>query len=348
MTKRRVIVSNIVALCFGIAVSFALLEAATRLLSNTLGISPYMNYDPVVGWTALPSATKFHESAADGFSATYRINADGFRGEQYDRVKPHDTKRIMVLGDSNGFGWGIDEGQQFGALLDKELDRVQVLNLALSGYGPDQSYLRFVRDGIPWQPDVVVLQLTLNDFEEIQYPFFNQKAKPQFVLDDAGNLQLLNVPVRSFGPKAEAFHKDSIPLPYREWLGWHSFAYIFLNERYYATRRQFGWNAPAPPPLPIFSPDSIRLFNAIVLELRRRLDEIGARGVIVHAAKEIHDVQAQFNGALPVVDAYSAFELAKKAGQPPLYSDGYHYTTTGNRIIATHLEAFLNEHSYLK
>lgn len=341
--RGRALAGNLVAAVIGLTIALAAVEGVARLVSGTLDISPYMQYDELLGWTSLPNTIKQHKNAADGFDVTYRINANGFRGTPYDRPKPQGATRIVVLGDSNGFGWGVDEGRQFAAILDDKVPGAEVINQALSGYGPDQSYLRFVKEGVHWNPDLVILQITPNDFEEIQFPFFNQKAKPQFVFDDRGNLKLVNVPAKAIGARAQAFHDDSIPLPFREWLGWHSYAYVFLNERYYAMRRSMRSNAPGAAPVrPGFSDESIRLFNATVLELRHRLDEIGAKGVIVHASKEIADRQSEFNGELPLVNAYPAFAAAKTAGRQPWYQDGFHYTAIGHEIIATELQRYLD------
>ncbi len=340
--RGRALAGNLVAALIGLVLALLLVEGAARLVSGTLDLSPYMQYDELLGWTSLPDTVKQHKNAADGFDVTYRINANGFRGTAYGKAKPPGVTRIVVLGDSNGFGWGVDEGQHFAAILDDKLPGAEVINQSLSGYGPDQSYLRFVREGSLWHPDIVILQITPNDFEEIQHPFFNQKPKPQFVFDDSGNLKLVNVPPRSVGDRAESFFADSLPLPFREWLGWHSYAYVFLNERYYGIRRSMHRDTPgATPPQSALTDASIRLFNATVLELRRRLDEMGATGVIVHASKEIADRESAFYGALPVVDAYPAFAAEKAAGRAPWYQDGFHYTALGHSIIAAELERYL-------
>lgn len=84
----------------------------------------------------------------------------------------------MLLGDSNGFGWGIEEGKYFAAIIDHELDNVEVVNLSLSGYGTDQEYLRFVEEGMAYRPNLVIVQVTPNDFEEIQHPFLMERSNP--------------------------------------------------------------------------------------------------------------------------------------------------------------------------
>ncbi|MGH9349123.1 MAG: SGNH/GDSL hydrolase family protein, partial [Vicinamibacterales bacterium] len=172
----------LLALVATVCLATAGVETGVRLMASALDLSSYMKYDPLLGWTAIPGARRAHKDRRLGFDVRYDINEYGFRGPAYPRAKPAGVRRIVILGDSNGFGWGMSEDEHFASLLDQELPSVQVINLSLSGYGTDQEYLRFVRDGVQFDPDVVVLQVTPNDFDEIQHGFFNGKPKPQFLL----------------------------------------------------------------------------------------------------------------------------------------------------------------------
>lgn len=335
LSRTRTFLINLILVLVSTGLALGCGEVGVRLMSSALGVTPYMEYDDMLGWTATPNTTKVHRSDYYGFDVVYRINDQRFRGEPHEKAKPPGVTRIVILGDSNGFGWGIPEGRQFAALVESGIQNAQVINLSLSGYGTDQEYLRFVREGVSLQPDVVILQLTPNDFEEIQYPFFNQKPKPQFVVNDGGALTLVNVPVRAYGPKAEEFFGNSIPLPFREWFGWHSYAYNYLNEKYYTVKSRFRTTGTAAAQVqPIFSPRSFMLFNAIVRELQHRLDEASAKGLIVYAAKEIHNNRAQLQVGLPVVDVYESFVAAQARGEEPWFKDGYHFNQVGHRIVA--------------
>jgi lysophospholipase L1-like esterase len=347
MSRSKNLAKNLIAVLIGLAFALAALEGVTRLFADTLGISSYMQYDELLGWVARPDATRHHRSAKEGFDVVYRINDYGLRGTAYDTTKPEGVRRIVVLGDSNGFGWGIDENSHFAALLDQELDKTEVVNFSLSGYGTDQQYLRFRRDGIELNPDVVILQLTPNDFAEIQYPFFKQKAKPQFLLDDSGELELVNVPVRSMGPNSEEFYRKSLPVPFKEWLGWNSYSYNYLNQQYHSLRMQLGSGLAPPADLQVFSTESIALFSALVSRLRSHLDELGATGLIVYSAPELHEKLDGVELDLPVVDVFPKFADAQAQGQDPWYSDRYHWNELGHRLIADELKAILTTPEYL-
>lgn len=323
---------NLLAMLIGVVVALGLLEGSARIFASVLGVSPYMQYDATLGWKALPGATKRHKNPGLNFDVTYEINAHGHRGKSYPHQKPPGIYRIVILGDSNGFGWGIAEGEHFAARLDAAMPGVEVINLSLSGYGTDQEYLRLTTEGLALEPDLVILQLTENDFDEIQYSFYNQKPKPQFVLKFDRTLELTNVPVRSVGPKADEFYRNSLPLPFREWLGWHSYAYNWLNEKYYGVKRRYA---------PVggvtrerFSPESIDLFNSLLEQITRTLDEHDVRVLVVHASKEI-SANNLFRAESPeVVDVWPVFaEYARTHSGPPMIPDGVHWNAEGHRIV---------------
>ncbi len=320
-------------------------EAGARILADLLGASSYMQYDEQVGWKAKPGAVKRHKNESLSFDVTYHINDRGIRGVVHDQVKPPGGYRIVLLGDSNGFGWGIEEGKHFAAIIDHELDNVEVVNLSLSGYGTDQEYLRFVEEGMAYQADLVIVQVTPNDFEEIQHPFFNGKAKPQFVLSERDELRLVNVPVKPIGLKAEDFYDNSLPLPFREWLEWHSYAYNYFNEKYYALKRKTTKSKSAELSREVFSTDSVLLFKRIIEQLKAKLDEIGAKGLIVHASKDVSEHDYLADSPLPVLDLYPVMSAHEQdRGVQLYYADGVHWNEQGHRLIADELKKVIERY----
>lgn len=339
------VAKNLLALSVGLLLTVVLLEGAARLMANALGVSPYMQYDATVGWVATPGTVKRHKDPQLGFDVTYRINAHGHRGTYYDKQRSVGTTRILVLGDSNGFGWGIAEGEHFAAILDR-LQGVEVVNLALSGYGTDQQLLRLLRDGLGFQPDIVIVQLTENDFDEIQYAFYNQKPKPQFMLGPGDTLQLSNMPVRSSGDKAAEFYGNSLPLPFREWLGWNSYSYNFLNEKYYGVRRRYSSNRVVNKDR--FSAESVALFHRLLREMKLKMDGHGVKGVVVHASTDISALGISRKAVFPVVDVWPAFaEYAQSKGSAPMFGDGIHWNAEGHALVAAKTQKALRELGYL-
>jgi lysophospholipase L1-like esterase len=103
----------------------------------------------------------------DGVS--YRINADGFRDGPYARRKPPGTFRIVVLGDSVAFGFGVQAEETFPKQLEQLLRvrlapaDVEVLNLGVNGYNPYTEAMLFVDVGVDYEADLVLVQFCPND-----------------------------------------------------------------------------------------------------------------------------------------------------------------------------------------
>ena len=96
------------------------------------------------------------------------INADGFRGRNYNETKSIKTKRIVVIGDSVAFGQGVEENETFSAVLEKMLNRnssmtYEVLNMAVPGYNTEQEVEMLYKKGLKYSPDLVIVAYHLND-----------------------------------------------------------------------------------------------------------------------------------------------------------------------------------------
>ena len=84
--------------------------------------------------------------------------------------------RVLALGDSVTFGWGVDQDKTFSArleaLLEERLHRpVRVINSGVGGYNTVQEMTYFKQEGITLQPDLVMLTYVQNDIEVNKGPF---------------------------------------------------------------------------------------------------------------------------------------------------------------------------------
>ncbi|MFC2171025.1 SGNH/GDSL hydrolase family protein [Acidobacteriota bacterium] len=102
----------------------------------------------------------------------YRINSQGLRSREFDKLKQTDIKRILVLGDSVVFGMGVyDQEKLFTTKLEESLNkravsdtRYEVLNAGIPAYNSTQELDFFREYGMEWQPDLVILGVCLNDW----------------------------------------------------------------------------------------------------------------------------------------------------------------------------------------
>ena len=106
----------------------------------------------------------------------FATNSFGYRNPEITVEKPLNTKRILVLGDSISFGHGVEDDESYPRLLETALStslqetNVQVINTAAPMNFPLQEYYDLERS-LKLDPDVIVLQLTLNDI--IDAPIIN-------------------------------------------------------------------------------------------------------------------------------------------------------------------------------
>jgi lysophospholipase L1-like esterase len=100
------------------------------------------------------------------------INSSGLRDREYAVPKPPGTFRILVLGDSTTFGWGVRVDETAAKALERALNepggrRVEVLNAGVGNYGTVQEVAYYRRRGRDFQPDLVILQYYINDAEPV-------------------------------------------------------------------------------------------------------------------------------------------------------------------------------------
>jgi hypothetical protein len=99
------------------------------------------------------------------------INSLGYRGREVAPRPDPGVTRVVLVGDSIAFGIGVSDHETFASQLDG--GGVEAVNLAVEGYGPGQSLLRLEREGLALGPDVVVMNLCLdNDFADAMLPRF--------------------------------------------------------------------------------------------------------------------------------------------------------------------------------
>jgi hypothetical protein len=95
------------------------------------------------------------------------INSHGLRGPEFLTEKPAGRIRLMMLGDSVVFGWGVEAAATFPRLLQAAMARsgspVEVIAAGVGSWNTRTEYEWFRRVGIDFAPDVLLLLIVEND-----------------------------------------------------------------------------------------------------------------------------------------------------------------------------------------
>lgn len=101
------------------------------------------------------------------------FNPQGFRGAPIDAAKPAGTARVIAIGDSNTFGWAVDDGVNWPAQLEGRLagahPGARVVNAGVWGYTLFQGRRRF-DEILAFRPDVVLVSFGGNDAHQVSVP----------------------------------------------------------------------------------------------------------------------------------------------------------------------------------
>jgi len=113
------------------------------------------------------------------------VNVRGYRGALHPYEKTPGKTRLLMLGDSITFGSGVRDYETFSYLLEHRLDRYEVVNLAVQGYGTDQELLVLEHEGLRYHPNVVVLNVCIaNDpLDNFLPSSWYLRPKPHFTWD---------------------------------------------------------------------------------------------------------------------------------------------------------------------
>ncbi|HVV88372.1 MAG TPA: hypothetical protein VHE35_35260, partial [Kofleriaceae bacterium] len=194
----------------GLACGLGVAECMFRIRDH--GGFPKLNVyqaDPVLGVRLEPGARQ-RFVYPDNPITTVRINRQGYRGADFPKPGPDD---VLVVGDSQVFGLGVEEGQTFSAVLQGQLGGGRaVLNAGVPTYGPDE-YVAVARELIAARhPRTVVFTVNLvNDLFEASHP-----NRDRHVVRDGWAVR-------------KEVAGDLVSFPGRTWLARHSHLFYALR-----------------------------------------------------------------------------------------------------------------------
>jgi hypothetical protein len=317
--------------------------AIGRLVWLVLGTSDaleHTRYDPDLGWSHVPGF-----SALDywGPGRPLRINRQGFRGAvDVPPAKPAGRVRVACSGDSFTFGYGVGDLDTWCAQLARADPRLETINLGQQGYGIDQAYLWYLRDGVPLAADLHVFAFIWDDFLRVVR---DRDGKPVVRLVD-GEIRVENVPVER-GARPYRWLERSAPLL-------DELRSLALARR--ALRSAFGRSAP-----PWNLGEGARVSFALLRRLAAHHAQRGSSFVLVYLPtredlssstfEELRSWLAEraakqgmayvdLTDDMRALPPERAAELFLADGEIPQAAGG-HYGAAGHRFVATRLLARL-------
>lgn len=148
------------------AVLLVLAELIIARVAPQACMSPRYMFSPHYGMLPFPNTAMTHWQPGV-FRYVYTTNDKHHRGILPPVSNRYVKKNIVVLGDSNSFGMGVRDGQEYASLLDGILeDTHDVVNLSSPGWGLTQQIRRYYELARLYDPAVVVLQFCNNDVED--------------------------------------------------------------------------------------------------------------------------------------------------------------------------------------
>jgi len=168
IVNRKVVLPVLIALSFSL-ITFILCELVLRIYTPQMTYSKllFLTGEQYVNGDFIPFTLKSNYEGGSlsqefpGQLVTIRTNSLGLRGQETTLIKPHKTKRILILGDSYTFGVYCEINQIYPTILEKlyrqEGQNVEVINAGYAdGWSPDEHYAWLVNRGINFEPDVII------------------------------------------------------------------------------------------------------------------------------------------------------------------------------------------------
>jgi lysophospholipase L1-like esterase len=328
-----------------------LAEAAVRVMGwEPLYVSPersrFWRHDAMLGWAHRPGQSGMF--ATPQFRTHVRISPQGLRDREHSYERAPGTRRILVLGDSFAWGYGVEEPDRFTQRLESALG-VEVINAGISGYSTDQELLWFQNEGSKYEVDLVLLSFTGNDLghnaRQLVYTIY---YKPAFALKD-GRLALQGYPVPTATPRDRLIYSLSQQ---------SALAYLLINT-YFDVRssaREVGQGPAGPAPTSASGTeraDPYALTLALAAELRRAAEARGAEFAILATDRWWNGpAGATYAGLLSELrtQQFEVLDVEAMPGFEPetmVIADDGHWNADGHQYVAERLEDLIRDRQLL-
>lgn len=373
----------------------------------------FTRHDPQLGWSGRPGAkglyrTRRFETAVSLNSGGWRddefVPVDGTSVESLTEVagvadsartraaskdrgsivagartgdlarESHGAGRIVLLGDSFAWGFGVNRGEMFADRLERLLPGWEVRNYSVSGFGTDQELLVLRLHALADRPSLVIVEFAVeNDLRNIQATTSYHLPKPRFVLE-AGSLRLEGVPV----PRVEEWERVARGDALKEFMATHVRLFAWARPRWAALTARIeraagsGGSTAEMRRVRLVAREQKerldrgwRLAEALFAEIRDEAGKVGARVVILDVPDRLQVDDALWTDAVralrldppdydrdlpenrleaigerlgvPVVRTLEALRRRMRSGESVYIADDIHWNARGHEVAAEEL-----------
>ena len=346
----RLALGRLAAASVATALALAAAEVALVIWDPPMSrprVRSYSKYSPEFGWVNRPGARGWHVDI--GYHI--RIDEFGHRGPDRSPEKPGGVFRILGLGDSFGFGWGVEDERTFLRVLESRLraegHRVEVINAGVPAWHSVQSLAYLLGRGVRFKPDLVVAEFFIDDVTKTSLKKFLNGEKATRLREEEAAVSRLQK--SSWSPRLYHywFNYRKIRRAAKEHLRRNPYP-DFESERK-ALRRDFDNNK-----------EDVAGLEGIVAEWRRAREKIGVPIVMTYVpaggslGSPRH--QGEFRAfrritrarGFPFLDVVGLFEKHPAPRSLYLHPRDGHMSAEGHRVMGEALAKLILKGGWLK
>lgn len=184
--RRRL--SALVLILVGFFLALLLVEGLVRVFFDE-PVQPRFVVDPGYGVRGNQANVTTRHYVPGEYSVKISTNSAGMRGQrEYPVERTYGVGRVLILGDSFSFGFGVEDDEVVSAVLEDQLNEqastgssYEVVNLSVSGFGQAEELVTYRELGRKYAADFVILFYFSNDIG-------NNAVSKLFKLSDDGQI----------------------------------------------------------------------------------------------------------------------------------------------------------------
>jgi len=363
MTRLKHLLFTLTAIVLCLVLITLVAEVVLRLTRSTPyhrnALNAFHVPDPTLGWKGLPGFSGVF--VRDDFKARITFNENGYRRKD-STVKPaQGARKIVFLGDSFAWGWGVSQGELFSDHLQDILGPGwDVINMGVNTFGTVQEQLQLEKEALPLGPESVYLLFYGNDFKDNMDP--RSDNRPYCEVRN-GSVVLKNLPIRNpIGSGFRSFSRMSYALTHFRYYFNYLKEYVKIGERYF--EKLFLKTKTRAEPRPVeagteeqeVDPEAAAVFDRYLGKMADscRASGVGFTVVYVPVGENIAmgrpetryaDIVRDACGRrkIPMLDLTPVFKPLVKGGngEPLYFRDDLHWTAQGHRLAAETIHGYI-------